>query len=277
MTLQAAGSTSAVVNVQAGVQEINLPTTIASNTTFNVATGANLVIADPLTVNSGETITPTGGGTITYESIVNVLGGGGIVFGNATHAAQLSIASAGTASITGTSSVLTIDSLSNAGKIDVKTNSLKVAYGNGVDPASMIQTQLASGYNGGAWNGNGINSSAATSRLGVGWKDDTAGKSVLVKFTYDGDTNLDGQVNTSDFTTLSQHFNATAGSAIWMNGDFNYDGKVNALDFNYLATNFGATPLTGVALGALVPEPVSVALILPMALLVGAGRRRRGA
>jgi hypothetical protein len=77
LTLQASGGTSAQVIVElAGTQEINLPTTIASNTTFNVAPGATLVIADPLTINAGVAITQTGGGNVVYESTITFLGSG---------------------------------------------------------------------------------------------------------------------------------------------------------------------------------------------------------
>jgi hypothetical protein len=53
------------------------------------------------------------------------------------------------------------------------------------------------------------------------------------------DANLDGVVNTVDFTVLAGDFNKTGMG--WMGGDFTGDGKVNALDFNSLATNFGQT------------------------------------
>src|SRR5206468_12667162 len=97
--------------VQAGTQKLNLPTVIASNTVLNVASGANLIVADPLTINSGKTVTQTGAGTVTYQSIVNVLGGAGIAFGNSTHAHELDISATGTASIGGSSTVLTVDTL----------------------------------------------------------------------------------------------------------------------------------------------------------------------
>ena len=58
------------------------------------------------------------------------------------------------------------------------------------------------------------------------------------EFALLGDANHDSQVNTSDFTAMSQHFGqANAG---WSDGDFNGDGRTNALDFNALATEFGA-------------------------------------
>ena len=58
-----------------------------------------------------------------------------------------------------------------------------------------------------------------------------------------GDANLDGVVDTSDFTALAANFLKTAMN--WMGGDFTGDGKVNALDFNVLATNFGQSAPAG--------------------------------
>jgi hypothetical protein len=265
---------TAQINVASGVQKINLPTIIASNTVLSVATGANLIIADPIAINSGKTLTQTGSGTVTYQSIVNVLGGGGVAFANTTHAHELDVAASGTASIGGTSTVLTVDNFSNAGKVDVKTNTLVVAYGNGANPGASINSQLKTGYAGGAWNGTGINSSSTTSKIGVGWKDDAVGKAITVKRAYYGDANVDGSVTTADFTTMAQHFGATAANATWPNGDFNYDGKINALDFTAVATNFGAAPLPASGLGALVPEPTTALVIAPMVGLLAARRRR---
>jgi hypothetical protein len=88
-----------------------------------------------------------------------------------------------------------------------------------------------------------------------------------MRYTLAGDTNLDGVVNTSDFTRLAANFNGTGKD--WFQGDSNYDGKVNALDFNAIATNFGAVP-TAPALAALVPEPIA-----PLALAAGALLMRR--
>ena len=64
------------------------------------------------------------------------------------------------------------------------------------------------------------------------------GSNVLLSYTLLGDSDLNGSVDSSDFTALSQNFNQSGMS--WVNGDFNYDGVVNALDFNILASNFGA-------------------------------------
>ena len=76
----------------------------------------------------------------------------------------------------------------------------------------------------------------------------------------DGDSNFDGTVNIADFNDVAANFGSAAGK--WSLGDFNFDGVVNSLDLNAIATNFGVTAPAAVALGALVPEPASIAILL---------------
>src|SRR5205814_10645390 len=92
LTMQVSSGSAQIIVAQAGTQKLNIPTIIASNTVLNVASGGNLIVADPVTINSGKTLTQTGAGTVTYQSIVNVLGGAGIAFANSTHAHELDIA-----------------------------------------------------------------------------------------------------------------------------------------------------------------------------------------
>ena len=91
LTLQASAGNSAEVIVQNGTHEIDLPTTLASNTIFNVAAGANLTIANPLTIDSGVTLTQTGAGTVTYESIIDVQSNASVAFAGAAQADELSV------------------------------------------------------------------------------------------------------------------------------------------------------------------------------------------
>jgi hypothetical protein len=95
---------------------------------------------------------------------------------------------------------------------------------------------------------------------------------VLVRYTYYGDANLDGTVDTTDFNDLAANFGG--GGKYWSQGDFNFDGAVDTTDFNALAANFSLT-LPAAPLGAAVPEPVTAAAI---ALLCGGkvlARQRR--
>jgi hypothetical protein len=91
-----------------------------------------------------------------------------------------------------------------------------------------------------------------------------------------GDANEDQTVNSTDFAALAMHYGQSRAnhSVGWAEGDFNGDGTVNALDFNALANSYGATgvltsgAMEGIpdgvapaALGSVVPEPISMALL----------------
>jgi len=61
-------------------------------------------------------------------------------------------------------------------------------------------------------------------------------RSVLIKFTYYGDTNVDGKVNIADFARWADNFNSNPSR--WDRGDLNYDGTTNIRDFSLLANHF---------------------------------------
>src|SRR5205823_5591177 len=61
--------------------------------------------------------------------------------------------------------------------------------------------------------------------------------SVLVKYTYGGDANLDGKINVDDYGRID--FNSSLAVAGWFNGDFNYDDKINVDDYGIIDFNVG--------------------------------------
>jgi hypothetical protein len=116
----------------------------------------------------------------------------------------------------------------------------------------------------------------------------TSAADVLVKFTYLGDTNLDGNVNVADLANLAGNFGVTAG-ANWLGGDFDSDGNVNVADLADLAGNFGKTlggggaaaeahpqELTASA-ASNVPEPSTFGLAMLAAFSPLCRRHRRAA
>jgi hypothetical protein len=59
---------------------------------------------------------------------------------------------------------------------------------------------------------------------------------VLVKFTYAGDANLDGQVDIGDLGLLSGKWQQSGQD--WFGGDFTYDGTVDIADLGLLASTW---------------------------------------
>ena len=221
-------------------------TTLNDNATFNVANSA-------------------GGG----KGVLNI----GAVAGSGT----ITKSGAGRLRMTNTGDV-TAPSAVNGGVVEIDYT--------GGSPLASIQSQIIQGYNNGDWAGSGITSAAAAAvaadganfhKTALGYAESSevgepAG-SVLIRYTFAGDANLDGQVDTSDFVALANHFGATG--ADWVQGDSNYDGTVNALDFNAIASNFGATLAPAPSLGALVPEPAMIGTLAFASIAMLGSRRRR--
>src|SRR5206468_9012583 len=60
--------------------------------------------------------------------------------------------------------------------------------------------------------------------------------SILIEFTYAGDSNLDGKVDVTDLGALATNWQSTR--SVWTDGDFNYDEMVDVTDLGALATNW---------------------------------------
>jgi len=155
----------------------------------------------------------------------------------------------------------TINGLSGANplaatNLEIGQSTVFFAYG-GADPVSFVRQALAAGYNGGAWNRvatasvGAITSTAAAggalNLFGVGFADSADGivagqtaNTVEIRYTVEGDANLDRVVDFSDALLLQAHFNA-GGSPAWDNGNFNYDTIIDASDAIVLARNYTIT------------------------------------
>jgi hypothetical protein len=270
LTMQTS-SGSALVDVQLGNHQIALPLTIASNTTFNVATGSSLTLTGAVTVNMGEAVTQTGSGSVNYQSTVAVGSGGSITFGNSFHSTGLTLTSA-TATIAahGSGSLRTVqfdsDSIDAASKIDIQDNAVILPDSLDTVRGYIVSGQIVSGVG------------------AVGYGAVAGG--TKAQYTLLGDSDLDGHVNVADLANLAGNFGKTSGQ-FWINGDFDYNGNVNVADLADLAGNFGKSLGGGGGGGAAavavepagaassVPEPSAISIIAIGATALGAGRRRR--
>jgi hypothetical protein len=201
------------------------------------------------------TIVPSGGDdavTVNDDSV----GVANVVFDATQRIGPLNLRDGATARLSaGGAKVLTITGIGTFGSatLDLADNSMVFEH-NGASSANGFRTLLARGFNGGAWNGTGIISSAAAAQpnTGIGFADATDlfgtfpatfkgqtidNTSILLSYTLNGDTDLNGTVNLADFNRLAANFGGSAKR--WSQGDFDYNGTVNLADFNKLAANFG--------------------------------------
>jgi hypothetical protein len=248
------------------------------------------------------------GGSISPEEYLAVnASGGSVTFTSTQHLTSLMVAAGATVQLTNTSSgrsIVITPSLSVTGKLDLTGNDLVVENGNLAVVSALVKlgfgTSLSSYWNGSA----GITSSSAAGdtthltalgtilnlasgtdtlyggggSLGLFDGASPGPSDVLVRYTYYGDTNLNGQVDASDYTRVDNGF--TQHLTGWYNGDFNYDGVVNGSDYTLMDNAFnsqGGNPnvsITAQIAGATaVPEPTALAaLCLTTPLLL---RRRR--
>ncbi|MGD0769947.1 MAG: IPT/TIG domain-containing protein [Tepidisphaeraceae bacterium] len=187
------------------------------------------------------------GGQVPTSTTNVVISGGTVLLSSPFTIGNLTV-SGGTLRLPLGLGVSTVSNLTIAGTgtLDLGNNELIINYGSNSDPKSAILQSLASGYNGGNWSGPGIDSSAAAiskGAYGVGFADGADGVvqglsngQIELKYTLNGDANLDGLVNGADFTILAANFNQSVTG--WDHGDFNYDRVVNGADFTDLAANF---------------------------------------
>ena len=259
------GVEQVVIDAGAGDDVLELPAAVAAAVTFNGQTSAT---ADSINLLGGTRTFASDLGANTTNLQLNVASGTTAVFAASQRLHGLSL-NGGSASVTpGGGKVIVTKSLhvASTSRLDLADNDLVIDYpsGGAGSPMANVFPWVVTGYNGGDWLGRGIGTGAAgasglrglaiaesaaafgiaggeTAMFGSQTVDATA---VLIKYTYGGDTNLDGKLDADDYGTID--FNVLVpGASGYYNGDFNFDGKIDAddygvIDFNILAQT---TPL----------------------------------
>jgi hypothetical protein len=270
--------------------------------------------ASSLTVN--DTVNSTGTGVYTVNA-------GGALVANNLRADTVNLEGSATVNANGgTAGASKVETLAIAtgGLLNLKNNDLVVGTGSlssvrdqiklglsGVDntaAASGITSDMitVSVHGFGYALGNDVNRSPSIGGPGAGGT--LSGQtydadSVLVKFTYRGDADLDGDSDLDDLGFWANSFTGDLGnppnpSTFWTQGDWDYDGDTDLDDLGFWSSTFtgdlgggglsvyapnaseGAiAALAGMGIAA-VPEPGSVTLIVLGCALVGLRASRRG-
>jgi hypothetical protein len=280
---------------------------------FPASTSAiTLTNAGALVVSAGSNVVGslTGGGTTSVTGgllSTAVLRQSGLLISGG----SLAVRPAATPNSPASTTVISSLSITGGGTLDLGNDSFVIDYAPGVSPLASIRNYHFFGRSGGTWNGaGGITSTSAaidpdltmgfayveaSDLLGLSgvatatWGGVTVdATSLLVKYTYAGDANLNGKVDPDDLILLDRGF-ARGGSA-WISGDFDYDGAVTSADYLLIDKSLArqSTPLSPTyltqreaqfgsdyvaTLVAAVPEPTPV-LGVGLAGAILAHRRR---
>jgi hypothetical protein len=188
----------------------------SASPTLNIAAGTGLLTSDAGTILSNLNVSVTAGATLQMQS--------------SEHFNSLQVASGASAKLLPSGSTeLFVNSLQlgSTSTLDLANNSLQW---NGAT-LSTVQGLLTSAYDSGWWNGAGITSSVAVQAkyTGLGYSSTLVPGAVFVKYTSDGDANLDGVVNADDLSLIAA--GEKSGGTTWQQGDFNYDQKITSDDF----------------------------------------------
>jgi autotransporter-associated beta strand protein len=301
-----------IVNNSTSVQTINTNLAMQTNINFNAASddlaiGGQISGSFSLTKLGTHTLILSGansytGGTVVSagrllieptSSTTSALPTGALSISGSGIVQLADNVTAGTALAT-SNVVLTSLSLTGTGTLDIGNNRIIIDYSSpATDPIGSIEQWIENGFDG--LSGPSIISSDMASddassglSYGIGYADGADGLvtgltlgEIEIMYTLLGDANLDGTVNSEDFSLFSHNLGESG--MMWDDGDFNYDGTVNSEDFASFSHNLGQTASLAAAAGVLesangfnltnVPEPVSAGMMVMAGL--GILRRRR--
>src|SRR5687768_16195689 len=246
---------SAHVQVLAGSHVINAPVTLVDTTNVHIAAASTLAITD---LNASDRrINKSGAGTLSVSHVradrLDVLGG------------TVRVEPNGGATGVSVLDTLTIDP---SAKLDLTDNDLIIDYDSaGTSPENAIRQHVKNARVTGATSGIFSTPGSPDDDKVLAVADNAAwGKSsfnganidastVVGKYTYFGDANLDGKVTGDDY--LNVDANLGTGDT-WLEGDFNMNGVTTGDDYLAIDANLGKGTADPLAFAELKEEMVAL-------------------
>ncbi len=275
-----------------GIRALNMGTgtvTMTGDRTITVFNTGALTVG-PITESGGSRqLTKSGPGTLilngasTYTGNTNVTGGRLTTKVAIQNGKQLNITTGGVVDVplngsaTGVTSLSSLTISGSGSKLQLHDNDLILNYGTGASSYNATVNLVKAGLTllGGTGttgitsaevdsqtipgtmlavvdDGNPLINGAITALSGFTIPNPT--RSVLVKYTWFGDSNLDGIVDGSDYALIDTGFTSGGTLTGWVFGDYDYNGIVDGSDYALIDTGF--TSQTGA-----LPEPVGVGVL----------------
>lgn len=258
ITFQRAAGPGAIT-VASGTHTIAAPIVVTNSLNIQTpAAGAQLLITGPVS-SAGQAINKYGPGLVQLQTVrADTLS----IYEGTVRISQKATAN----SPAGT--VVIHDLCNDTGSLDLTNNSAIIDYSTVGSLVSEVRTQLRQGRL--------FTSSPTPANTRLGYLDNAslatpktsfAGQpvdptSLLIKFTYAGDADLDGDADGVDIGTWATNFTGELGGGetathIWAQGDWDYDGDVDGVDAGLWATAFTGE-LGGGGLGSVVVDDPSL-------------------
>jgi hypothetical protein len=209
----------------------------SGNAAINVTAGSHTISA-PILLNDSLDVSVAAGQTL---SVQHVRKAAAATAGLNVNGGTLRVLAGGAPNSPAGTSVVSSLSIASGAVLDLTNNSAVIDYTGAVGTqVGDVRQHLQSGR---------LTSSSADSTKRLGYGDNAVlaktsfggqtvdASSILIKYTYAGDANLDGQVDITDLGNLATAWQ-TAGP--WTSGDFDYNNFVDITDLGMLATNWQA-------------------------------------
>jgi ELWxxDGT repeat protein len=265
-------------------------------TSLNVATGIG---RDTLTVSSGTIAFNSDAGAGTANLALRIAPGAAAVFNASQHLRELDVDGVATLA-QGGGKVIVTRSLEVDGRLNLKDNNLVLDYDPAdANPIAAIEARIASAYHDNQWDlpgiftdmtqaTDGLTTLALSDPLAMRGLGPTAtmlfagetidGSSVVIKYSWAGDLNLDGLVDAQDYGVIDNwvQFPGTRGYA---NGDINFDGVIDATDYGIIDNTIqlqGPPLTTSSASAASVVDSQDVVATAPVTGKTARPKPRRG-